>query len=74
MDRGARPHACGVYLMILMFVLTLRGSWFIYILVYPNGAPNINSLPLDNSMFRILTAVQQFMTAFSVVLCQRGRK
>jgi hypothetical protein len=29
------------------------------------GAPNVNSLPLDNSMLRIVAAVQQFMTQFS---------
>jgi hypothetical protein len=28
------------------------------------GAPNVNSLPLDNSMLRTVTAVQQFMTEF----------
>jgi hypothetical protein len=29
------------------------------------GAPNVNRLPLDNSMLRIVAAVQQFMTEFS---------
>jgi hypothetical protein len=29
------------------------------------GAPNVNSLPLDNSMLRIVAAVQQFMTEFN---------
>jgi hypothetical protein len=28
------------------------------------GAPNVNSLPLDNSTLRIVTVVQQFMTDF----------
>jgi hypothetical protein len=28
------------------------------------GAPHVNSLPLDCSMLRIVTAVQQFMTEF----------
>jgi predicted transcriptional regulator len=28
------------------------------------GAPNVNSLPLDNSMLRIVATVQQFMTEF----------
>jgi hypothetical protein len=26
------------------------------------GAPNVNSLPLDSSMLRIVTVAQQFMT------------
>jgi hypothetical protein len=29
------------------------------------GAPNVNSLPLDNGMLRIVTTVQQFMTEFN---------
>jgi hypothetical protein len=29
------------------------------------GAPNVNSLPLDNSLLRIVAAVQQFMREFS---------
>jgi hypothetical protein len=29
------------------------------------GAPNVNSLLLDNSMMRIVAAVQQFMTEFN---------
>jgi hypothetical protein len=29
------------------------------------GAPNVNSLPLDNSMLRTVAAVQQFMTEFN---------
>jgi hypothetical protein len=29
------------------------------------GAPNVNSWPLDNSMMRIVTVVQQLMTEFS---------
>jgi hypothetical protein len=29
------------------------------------GAPNVNSSPLDNSMLRIVTVVQQFMTEFT---------
>jgi hypothetical protein len=29
------------------------------------GAPNVNNLPLDNSMLRIVAAVQQFMTDFN---------
>jgi hypothetical protein len=29
------------------------------------GAPNVNSLPLDNSMLRIVPVVQQLMTEFS---------
>jgi hypothetical protein len=29
------------------------------------GAPNVNSLPLDNSMLRIVPAAQQFMTEFN---------
>jgi hypothetical protein len=28
-------------------------------------APNVNSLPLDNSMLRIVAAVQQFMAEFN---------
>jgi hypothetical protein len=28
-------------------------------------APNVNSLPLDNSMLRIVAAVQQFMSEFN---------
>jgi hypothetical protein len=36
MDIGARPHVCGVLLVILMFVLNLADglccAWFIYIL------------------------------------------
>jgi hypothetical protein len=29
------------------------------------GAPNVNSLLLDNGMLRIVAAVQQFMTEFN---------
>jgi hypothetical protein len=29
------------------------------------GAPNVNSLPLDNDMLRTVTVVQQFMTEIS---------
>jgi hypothetical protein len=29
------------------------------------GAPNVNSLPLDNSMLRTVAAVQQLMTEFN---------
>jgi hypothetical protein len=29
------------------------------------GAPNVNSLPLDNSMLRIVTVLQQFMAEFN---------
>jgi hypothetical protein len=32
---------------------------------YVVRAPNVNSLALDNSMLRIVTAVQQFMTEFN---------
>jgi hypothetical protein len=37
------------------------------------GAPNVNSLPLDNSMLRIVAVVEQFMSEFNV-LYQRRRK
>jgi hypothetical protein len=34
------------------------------------GAPNVNSLLLDNSMLRIVTVVQQFMTEFNGALSE----
>jgi hypothetical protein len=36
-------------------------------------APNINSLPLDNSMLRIVAAVQQFMTEFNCTVSEEEK-
>jgi hypothetical protein len=39
----------------------------------PVGAPNVNSLPLDSSMLRIVAAVQQFMAEFSGALLEEEK-
>jgi hypothetical protein len=37
------------------------------------GAPNVYSLPLNNSMLRIVAAVQQFMTEFNGVMSEEEK-
>jgi hypothetical protein len=37
------------------------------------GAPNVNSLPLDNSMLRTATEVQQFMTEFKCTVSEEEK-
>jgi glutamate mutase epsilon subunit len=37
------------------------------------GAPNINSLHLDNSMLRIVAAIQQFMTEFNGAMSEEEK-
>jgi hypothetical protein len=37
------------------------------------GAPNVNSLLLDNSMLRIVAAVQQFMTEFNGAMSEEKK-
>jgi hypothetical protein len=37
------------------------------------GAPNVNSLPLDNNMLRIVTIVHQLMTEFNGAVSEEGK-
>jgi hypothetical protein len=37
------------------------------------GAPNVNSLPLDNSMLRTVVTVQRFMTEFNCAVSEEEK-
>jgi hypothetical protein len=37
------------------------------------GAPNVNSLPLDTSMLRIVTVAQQFVTEFNGAVSEEDK-
>jgi hypothetical protein len=50
-----------------IILITEEGDFYVV------RAPNVNSLTLDNSMLRIVTAVQQFMTEFNGAVSEQEK-